>query len=324
MSLAIMKARLEHQGGQVRQDRMIRDKLNSMLAATRNSYQAAKFLKYPGFEEQSIGLFNPINITERHDTKMMSVPFEAGYKVGDVFRWVNTDTVWIIFLQEYTELAYFRGECRRCDHEIHWVDKNQQKQSTYVSIMGPSNPSLRSIAATLHSIATDHHTSSIRVLVSATERNLLFFHRYQEFLLQGTTYEIQNLDTLSMPGIIQLYATEKATNLIDDDVEENIRNAFNVLPVIDRHPTDFMIEGPPRFKPFEEVTYTVLAAGGTWFIEENHNRKPNEKLPVTILNSDSRSVTLKWDFVKSGNFTLAYRMENGHIHKRHLIVGSLM
>lgn len=331
MSLANMKARLEYHGGAVRQDRMIQDKLKSMVAAISNSYQAAKFQKYPGFEQEDRGLFNPVNITERFDTKMISIPFDSGYKVGDIFRWVNTDTVWIIFLQEFTELAYFRGECRRCDHQIHWIDGNQQKQSTYVSVMGPSNPSLRTMASTSLTAGADFPTGSIRMLVQDNEEHRKFFGRYQEMLLQGIAYTIENLDTLSMPGILQLYATEKAANLIEDDVEESVRNAWNVLPVIDRHPTDLLIEGPAIIKPFEEVKFSVPMAGGTWLVVENEDpsvRKANRgaRRPVDFIDESFHpsEVTLKWNFVKSGNFTLAYKMPNGQVHQRHIIVGSLM
>lgn len=321
MSLANMKRRLEYQGGAAAQDRMIRDKLRAMLLATRRSYQAAKFRKFPQFLEERVGLFNPVNQTERFDTKMISIPFDAGYEVGTIFRWVNTDTIWIIFLRELTELAYFRGECRRCDHQIHWIDGNQQKQSTYVSVMGPSNPSLRTMASTAMTAGADFPTGSIRMLVPNNERNKLFFSRYQVCLLDGVAYTVENLDVLSMPGIIQLYATEKAANLIEDDVEENVRNAWNVLPVFDRHPTEFMIEGPSIVKPFENVQFSVLAAGGTWSIAEHENTR---KHPAVIVNQTGREVTVKWDNVKSGNYTLVYSTPSGQQHQRHIIVGSLM
>lgn len=327
MSLASMKARLNYQGGAVRQDRMIRDKLRSMLAATRNSYQAARFLKYPEFEQSNIGLFNPITQNQNFDTKMISVPFEGNYRVGDIFRWTNTETVWIIFLRDLTELAYFRGECRRCDHQVHWVDENQDRHFTYVSVIGPSNPSLRGVGSTQLTMGADLPTGSIRILVQDNERNRAFFHRYQHLLFQGIAHKVENLDVLSMPGVIQLYATEDYVNKIENDVEENIRNAWNVLPVVNEHPTSFMIEGPQVIKPFEKARFNVLVSGGQWIVIENQNIPARgHKVPVNFIENDhfQQEITVTWDTPRSGNFTLGVLMPTGQIHQRHIIVESLV
>jgi len=53
-----------------------------------------------------------------YDTKLISIPFESGFKVGTVFNWEETDTHWICYSQDRTELAYFKGSCRRCDYVI--------------------------------------------------------------------------------------------------------------------------------------------------------------------------------------------------------------
>ena len=48
------------------------------------------------------------------DKKILSVNFEHNFKPGDVFEWGNTHSHWLIYLQDLTELAYFRGSIRRC------------------------------------------------------------------------------------------------------------------------------------------------------------------------------------------------------------------
>lgn len=140
MSLAGMRSRMAFYGGAAQQDRMIRDKLWSMLSATKYSYQAARFMKYPEFKHQVNGLFNRSVQNMDYDTKMISVPFHAGYKVGDVVRWENTHTLWIIYLQQLTELAYFLGFTRRCDYMIQWVDGNRVLHETPMSVVGPNQP----------------------------------------------------------------------------------------------------------------------------------------------------------------------------------------
>ena len=39
--------------------------------------------------------------------------------------------------QELTELAYFRGEIRRCSYEINWIDEDGNLNSSYAAVRGP-------------------------------------------------------------------------------------------------------------------------------------------------------------------------------------------
>ena len=41
---------------------------------------------------------------------------EVGIKCGDVVKWKETDSWWIVYLQKREEDAYFRAEIRRCDY----------------------------------------------------------------------------------------------------------------------------------------------------------------------------------------------------------------
>lgn len=60
MSLASMKRRLTFYGGAAQQDRMIRDRLWTLMRAVKHSYQAARFNRYPEFEREVVGVFNPV------------------------------------------------------------------------------------------------------------------------------------------------------------------------------------------------------------------------------------------------------------------------
>lgn len=214
-------------------------------------------------------MFNRIVQNENFDTKMISTHWDSGFKVGDIFKWENTDTFWIIFLQERTELAYFRGECRRCDYKVEWVDADKNVQEALMSVIGPTVPTLRTSSSMQAKVSEDFPNQNLKILVTDNELNRGFFHRYQRFLLQGTAYHIEAVDRLSMPGVIQLNATEHYANLIEDDVEENLRNAWNVMPIMEEHPTDYAIDGPAVIKPKYEAYYEAIIAGGEWIIVEN-------------------------------------------------------
>lgn len=327
MSLAEMKRRLDYQGGYKQQDRMIRDKLKSMLSATKYSYQAARFSEYPDYPAEYKGLFNPVTQNESFDTKMISIPFDAGFKVGSIFHWKNTDTHWICFLQDKTELAYFRGECRRCDHEVNWVDVDQELQTTLLSVIGPTAPTLRTSSSMQAKVAEDFPNANLKMLVPDSERNRGFFHRYQTFLIQGFAFQIEQIDFLSMPGVIQLNATEHYANLIEDDVEQNIRNAWNIKPIETRHSSEYFIQGPSFVKPYYEARFEAITIGGEWVIVEHMNLGPKDKrLPVKFIESDTfqKTITVMWDDPRRGNYTIGYKMPNGQLYQRYIEVESLM
>jgi len=206
------------------------------------------------------------------DTKMISTEYKNGYRVGDIFCWRNTGEFWIIYTQDKTELAYFRGECRRCDYRLHWVDGEKQVRETLVSVVGPTATQLRTSSSMQASIAEDFPNANLTILTTDNEQNREYFQRYQTLVLKGVTYKIENIDNISMPGVIQMAAYEYYTNLIETDVEQDLPNAWNVQPIIDEedeHLTDYGILGEKFIKPLFEYTYEAIVAGGEWFIAEN-------------------------------------------------------
>ena len=121
-----MSARLENRGGKVQQDRMIEDKQRTLKRAVEYSYQSAK-VQLINSNEIVSALINPNKLLADYDEKIISVEYDHGFKAGEVFRWINPsekngDTYWLIYLQDLTELAYFRADVRRCSYQIHWVD----------------------------------------------------------------------------------------------------------------------------------------------------------------------------------------------------------
>lgn len=321
-----MKQRLQYHGGANQQDRMIAQKLRSMLAATKYSYQGARFSTYPTHAQEFVGLFNPIVQNESFDTKMISIPYESGYKVGDIFKWHNTDTFWISFLQDKTELAYFRGHCRRCDYKVQWVNKDREVLDTLISVIGPSVPTLRTSSSMQAKVAEDFPNANLKVLTTDNEQNRQYFNRYQRFILKGTTYIIEEVDNLSMPGVIQMTATEHYSNKLEDDVENNLLNAWNVQPIIPSHVSDYAIDGPNTIKPKFENKYEALTIGGRWIIVENKDVPDKSNLPAKFVELDlgQKTVTLYWDSLKSGQFTLGYLMPNGILYQKAILVESLM
>lgn len=324
MSLAGMKRRLTYYGGAAQQDRMIRDKLWSMLSATKYSYQAARFMKYPEYDKEVVGLFNPVVQNLDYDTKMISTPFTSGYKVGDVVRWQNTQTLWIIYTQNLTELAYFRGNTRRCDYMIQWVDGNRKLCETPMSVVGPSMPDKTRMINGMMAGSFNVPSGNLVCLVTDNDVNRGYFHQDQTFLIQGIGYRVTQLDYISMPGVLQINATEYPVNKIEDDVEEDITNAWNIRPIIPEYNSDYGIEGPIAIKPYQEAKFEALVKGGTWFILEN--REGGKQLPAKFVeyNITQKVVHVYWDAPYRGSFTILYELPDGTRYQRHVLVESLM
>ena len=130
-------SRFKAHGGNMQQERMIKDKRRSLDHAVWYSYQGADVLKVDAqLREPVRALINPNKLKMDYDDKIISIGYEYDFKCGDVFEWIGTNTHWLIYLQDMTELAYFRGDIRKCSYEIAWEDENG-KHSTYAAIRGP-------------------------------------------------------------------------------------------------------------------------------------------------------------------------------------------
>jgi hypothetical protein len=100
---------------------MIKDKRRSLDHAVWYSYQAAEVVRVDAENRKPIrALINPNKLKQDYDDKILSLGHEYGFKTGDVFEWIGTKTYWIIYLQDLTELAYFRGDIRKCAYQIAW------------------------------------------------------------------------------------------------------------------------------------------------------------------------------------------------------------
>jgi len=102
---------------------MVTDKRKSFEQALLNSYQAAEIRKV-GEVNYYRALINPDKLNNNYDMKVLSVGFSHNYACGDVLEWKDTNTYWLVYLQQYTEEAYFRAEIRRCRYQISWYNDN--------------------------------------------------------------------------------------------------------------------------------------------------------------------------------------------------------
>lgn len=292
--------RLRQMGGNRQQERMIKDKRRSLDHAVWNSYQAAEVVKTDAEDRKPVrALINPNKLKQDYDDKIISVGYEYNFTPGTVFEWLGTKTYWLVYLQDLTELAYFRGDIRKCSYEISWEDEDGLHK-TYAAIRGPVETKINFIQK--HGISVDTPNHSLSILMPKNDYTINYFKRYNKFYLNGddTCWRVEATDWISTPGILEVIAVEYYANETEDDIEAGIVGgliAKDILPEDDSE----IIEGDTFIKVKKSYKYTYLGRqAAVWTVDP--------KYPV-ILNydkEDPRNITLTWTKSYSGQFDLCY------------------
>lgn len=327
--------RLKSKGGFPQQNRMIQDKRRSLDKATLYSYQGALVKKFALSEDtQEIipvrALINSNKLKMDYDDKIISIGFEHGFHTGDILEWCNTGTYWIIYLQDLEELAYFRGDIRKCSYEIEWDDEDGKRQCTYVALRGPVETKIDYIQK--HGISVDNPNYSLNLLMPKTTANLKQFKRYKKFYLQdlvegedNVCWRVEAIDAFSTPGIIEVTAVEYYANEFEDDLETGKVGSLIKKPIDPNAGSDseFIIIGETFIKPKKEYIYYIEGSlCGHWYIS-------NPKLPIIkeeFKDTAGRTaIRIKWNSSYSGQFDLWYGDENGPLfdYKKTVVVESL-
>ena len=280
---------------------MIRDKRRSLDHATFNSYQAAKVVKTDATDRKPVrALINPNKLKQDYDDKIISVGFEYNFKPGTVFEWLGTKTHWLVYLQDLTELAYFRGDIRKCSYEIAWEDEDGVHK-TYAAIRGPVETKINFIQK--HGISIDTPNHSLNILMPKNDYVMAYFKRYNKFYLQGdeTCWRVEATDWISTPGILEVTAVEYFANETEDDIEAGIVGAL-IPEIQDPNPEEEIgIQGETFIKVKTSYKYKFNGY-------ESHRWELGSKCPVKIEidPKDPRNVTITWTQGYSGQFDLYY------------------
>ena len=334
-----MAQRLKSNGGFSQQNRMIQDKRRSLHKAMLYSYQGALVKKQLyDFEPLMDGvkeappvraLINPNKLKQDYDDKIISIDFEHDFRTGDVFEWCNTGTYWLIYLQDLTELAYFRGDIRKCSYEIEWDDENG-RQRTFLALRGPVETKIDYIQK--HGISVDNPNYSLNILMPKNTATLKRFKRYSKFYLQNLVegednicWRVEAVDSYSTPGILEITAVEYYANEHEDDLETGKVGALITKPIDPNVGTssEYVILGETFIKPKKEYVYYIEGAlYGQWYFSD-------KKLPIIKEEFEDEqgrtAIKIKWNSTYSGQFDLWYGDESGPLfdYKKTIVVESL-
>lgn len=302
-----LKMRLNSMGGFSQQDRMIFDKRRGLDRTLLYSYQGAYILnKRPPSKDllEPIlirALINPNKLKQDYDDKIVSVGYEWNFKVGDVFEWLGTNTYWLIYLQDLTELAYFRGNIRKCSYEIKWENEEGKECMTYAAVRGPVETKINFIQK--HEISVDEPNYSLNILIPKNEETLKYFKRYSKFYLNNSNvcWRIEATDDVSVPEIIEITAVEYYSNEQEDD---NFIVGKLIVDEVDpnRMVDNAAISGETFIKPKKVYDYITVIN------DDAAEWKVDKKYPIelTLYDDDPKKCSVEWLKGYSGQFELSY------------------
>lgn len=311
-NLNLLKLRAKHANNDRQHDRMVKDKLRSLHRALLYSYQTA-WIKKDGVEDADYvrALINPDKVKFDYDEKIVSVEYEHGFGPGDTFEWKNTGTHWIILKQEMTEVAYFRGNVRRCQELLITDPETGDKVSIWAAVRGPVETKLNTIQKS--GIVANVPNMTLQLYIPKTEQNMRLFERYVTFEFGGRFWQVTAPDTISTPGIIEIPAVE----------DYECHHSDLLVEVVDPNPPveeyEATIEGETFVKPLEQSIYTVTSYNPEikWIVELSSDNKDVEDAVEWEIREDG-SIAVTWISMVSGSYVLKY----GELEKT-IIVQSL-
>ena len=309
VGISMLAKRISQAGGRTQQERMIRDKRRSLDKALLYSYQGAFVKKVqdlndiPPTQQPPVrALINPDKVKQDYDDKIISIGYEHDYKAGDVFEWVNTNSYWLIYLQDKTELAYFRGEIRRCRYTINYKDENGIEHMVHAAIRGPVETRINYIQK--NGISVDRPNFSLHILLPGNQNNIDYFNRYSKFYLMEDSkkicWRVEAVDWISTPGILEIDAVEYYSNEFEDDIENGIAGG---LIIKEENPNDNeieeLIQGDTFIKPKGIYQYEYIGENlSSWEIDSSY--------PINYKIIDDRTIKLRWTAGYSGQFEIKY------------------
>ena len=237
-----------------------------------------------------------------------------GIKEGDVIEWKNNGSHWIIYLQRLEETAYFRAEMRRCRHQL--TLGNGSKYWAYVR--GPAEQSL--VWSQSNGNYINKLNNTLIMYITRNDETLKYFSRFTRVIIDGKPWEVQVVDSISTPGILEISLKETYTNSIETNIDEVVQKAMEKEEVKEKNTLLPYIHGYSKVDPYENYTYTLKNhnGGGRWLIS-NESRKNIAKL----IQSDDLNAEVQIMTGKSGTFVLNYVAENNVVTTIDITIESL-
>lgn len=236
-------------------------------------------------------------------------------KEGDIIEWKENGSHWIVYLRRLEETAYFRADIRRCRYQV----ALENGISYWAYVRGPVEQSLvwnQNGGNFINSL-----NQTIILYITQNEETLKYFSRFTKVTLQDKTWEIQTVDTISTPGIIELCLKEDFTNTPKTNIKLAVEKSIDIIDLKEQDTPQPYVFGLTEVDPYGTYLYEIknfLPASGTWVIS-NESRKGS----VEIIESNSATVKLNIVSGKRGSFTLYYKVNDSIVASLDVNIKSL-
>lgn len=318
-----LRKRLNYYGGVKAENRFQRDKERSLKKALIYSYQAETAILEDGREFRC--LINTDKTKADYDAKIISIPYEdicigrvdengseikylpngktshgiekIGMKCGDVFKWKETNTYWLVYLEMLSEDAYFRAEIYKCEDE---AIINGKKYHIYVR--GPVETTIQWRIKQGNNWNDLNY--SLVIYITKDENTLDYFKRFKQVKINGRNWQVATADPYSADGIIEVCLDEYFTNELNEKYEQREKEEYEESQKPQEGKT--YIKGPTIVHPYETHDYTIYGLmDGNWEID-NFKKAQITKLTLT-------TVTINFITGKSGKINLRYTTDTDEV-----------
>lgn len=276
-----MSYRLNYRGGTDQIDRMNSDKLKSLESAMKYSYQSATINILPQQRLYKC-LINPDKLSMDVDNKILSIPYYDEIREGSIIWWSETDSYWLVYLRHLEETAYFRASLRRCHHQVELEDGSFY----WVYIRGPVEQSI--VWQQGGGNYLNKLNNTLVMYITKDTVTDAYFHRFAKVKIEGNTWEVQAVDRLSTPGIIEVALKEDFNNSFAEIQSQD--------PVAE---ANAYITGSLEVYPYDTVEYSTEEEG-EWTLN-----MPKRNM-VKIVKQAPTAIKLFIATGKSGEFTLSH------------------
>ena len=327
-----MRHRLDYNGGNAQQSRMIEDKLKSLKKALLYSYQAGTMVIDNPNEDNLLPqlefrcLMNPDKRTFETDKMILSVPFEdiclnaprvgkttegivpVPIKCGKTFVWKETNTRWIVTLQYIEEYAYFRADVRKCfKHPLTINGKDY-----YFASIGEQEEITEWLRKNREEWNKLNYTRTI--YLERNEDTFNFFKRFKVIKLPNIQGELESWE-------VQAVAPNSVDDILIVHVKEYFENQFEDLSneIQNEIKEHNEIEENLVCQVYDKISCsTNYVANALWSVE---NITPGlaPYIEDAVIQGDQTIVYVQLSNGKTGEFDLYYNDKP----VKHIVVQSL-
>lgn len=289
MSFSTLAARLQYNGGN-QLERIKKNKLRSFKSALKNSYNT-RMIKTP-LGSAFPCLINSDDLKSDYDKKIISVEFDSRLEAGDTFECLDDGTHWMIYLPYLTETAYLRSQIIRCRYTLDIDGVNY-----WIYFQGPTETDIRWFQKS--NVNINELNLSGTIYIKKDARTLQFFHRFKQFIIENNTWEAQVVDSITVPGIIEI------------EVQEFYNNVAEQLPKIVQEGCHEII-GKESVEQGHEYGYAIrdsyLRPDYSWSIEGN------DRVKIKDVSEDGTLCTVMVHEGAIRDFKIVYGGRNAGYH----------